>query len=48
MNDFVIQGVTILGTEISNHVSALLLLFIFALLSLSLFRVNFGALIADA
>ena len=37
MNDFVIQGVTILGTEISNHVSALLLLFIFALLSLSLF-----------
>ena len=37
MNDFVIQGVTILGTEISNHVSALLPLFIFALLSLSLF-----------
>ena len=37
MNDFVIQGVTILGTEISNHVSALLLLFIFAFLSLSLF-----------
>ena len=37
MNDFVIQGVTILGTEISNHVLALLPLFIFTLLSLGLF-----------
>ena len=37
MNDFVIQGVTILGTEISNHVFALLFLFIFTLLSLGLF-----------
>ena len=37
MNDFVIQGVTILGTEISNHVFALLPLFIFTFLSLSLF-----------
>ena len=34
MNDFVIQGVTILGTEMSNHVFALLLLCIFTLLSL--------------
>ena len=34
MNDFVIQGVTILGTEISNHVFALLPLIFFALLSL--------------
>ena len=37
MNDFAIQGVTILGTEISNHVFALLFLFIFTLLSLGLF-----------
>ena len=37
MNDFVIQGVTILGTEISNHVFALLPLFIFAFLSLGFF-----------
>ena len=37
MNDFAIQGVTILGTEISNHVFALLPLFIFAFLSLGLF-----------
>ena len=37
MNDFVIQGVTILGTEMSNHVFALLPLCIFALLSLGLF-----------
>ena len=37
MNDFVIQGVTILGTEISNHVFALLPFIIFALLSLGLF-----------
>ena len=37
MNDFVIQGVTILGTEISNHVSALLLLFFCAFLSLGFF-----------
>ena len=34
MNDFAIQGVTILGTEISNHVFALFPLIIFALLSL--------------
>ena len=37
MSDFVIQGVTILGTEMSNHVFALLPLCVFALLSLSLF-----------
>ena len=37
MNDFAIQGVTILGTEISNHVFALLPLFIFTFLSLSFF-----------
>ena len=37
MNDFVIQGVTILGTEISNHVFALLPLCIFTLLSLCFF-----------
>ena len=37
MNDFAIQGVTILGTEISNHVFDVLLLFIFTLLSLGLF-----------
>ena len=37
MNDFVIQGVTILGTEISNHVFALLPLFIFSFLSLGFF-----------
>lgn len=37
MNDFAIQGVTILGTEISNHVFALLPLFIFSFLSLSFF-----------
>ena len=37
MNDFAIQGVTILGTEISNHVFALLPLVIFTFLSLSLF-----------
>ena len=37
MNDFVIQGVTILGTEISNHVFALLPLFIFTFLSLGFF-----------
>ena len=37
MNDFAIQGVTILGTEISNHVFALLFLFIFTLLSLGFF-----------
>lgn len=37
MNDFVIQGVTILGIEISNHVFALLPLFTFTLLSLCLF-----------
>ena len=35
MNDFVIQGVTILGTEISNHVFALFPLILFALLSLA-------------
>ena len=34
MNDFAIQGVTILGTEISHHVFALFPLIIFALLSL--------------
>ena len=34
MNDFAIQGVTILGTEISNHVFALFPLIIVALLSL--------------
>lgn len=37
MNDFAIQGVTILGTEISNHVFALLPLCIFTLLSLCFF-----------
>ena len=37
MNDFAIQGVTILGTEISNHVFALLPLFIFSFRSLVLF-----------
>ena len=37
MNDFVIQGVTILGTEISNHVFALLPLILFAFLSLGFF-----------
>ena len=37
MNDFVIQGVTILGTEISNHVFAFLPLMVFALLSLCFF-----------
>lgn len=37
MNDFVIQGVTILGTEISNHVFALLPLVVFTFLSLGLF-----------
>lgn len=37
MNDFVIQGVTILGTEISNHVFALFPLIIFAFLSLGFF-----------
>ena len=37
MNDFAIQGVTILGTEISNHVFALLPLVIFTFLSLGLF-----------
>ena len=37
MNDFAIQGVTILGTEISNHVFDVLFLFIFTLLSLGLF-----------
>ena len=36
MNDFAIQGVTILGTEISNHGFALLSFILFALLSLSL------------
>lgn len=36
MNDFAIQGVTILGTEISNHDFALLSFILFALLSLSL------------
>lgn len=34
MNDFAIQGVTILGTEISNHVFALFPFIFFALLSL--------------
>lgn len=37
MNDFVIQGVTILGTEMSNHVFVLLPLFLFTLLSLGFF-----------
>ena len=37
MNDFAIQGVTILGTEMSNHVFALLPLVIFTFLSLGLF-----------
>lgn len=37
MNDFAIQGVTILGTEMSNHVFALLPLFLFTLLSLGFF-----------
>ena len=37
MNDFAIQGVTILGTEMSNHVFALLPLFIFSFLSLGFF-----------
>ena len=32
MNDFAIQGVTILGTEISNHGFALLSFILFALL----------------
>ena len=37
MNDFVIQGVTILDTEISNHVFALLPFIFSALLSLGFF-----------
>ena len=37
MNDFVIQGVTILGTEMSNHVLALFPLILFALFSLGFF-----------
>lgn len=37
MNDFAIQGVTILGTEMPNHVFALLPLFLFTLLSLGFF-----------
>ena len=37
MNDFVIQGVTILGTEISNHVFDVFPLIIFAFLSLGFF-----------
>ena len=38
MNDFAIQGVTILGTEISNHVFFILFCFVFCvLLSLGFF-----------
>lgn len=37
MNDFVIQGVTILGTEISNHEFAVFPFVLYVLLSLSSF-----------
>ena len=37
MNDFVIQGVTILGTEISNHEFAVFPFVLWGLLSLGLF-----------
>ena len=46
MNDFVIQGVTILGTEISNHRFGVFPFILFVLLSL-VFLVFMGASISD-
>ena len=46
MNDFAIQGVTILGTEISNHVFGVFPFILFVLLSL-VFLVFMGASISD-
>lgn len=46
MNDFAIQGVTILGTEISNHRFGVFHFILFVLLSL-VFLVFMGASISD-
>ena len=46
MNDFAIQGVTILGTEISNHRFGVFPFILFVLLSL-VFLVFMGASISD-